>query len=466
MSVSPTVYFSSKKENPKTNIQFTIKDINEIINIDLDSYMELPLVLNETKYILKLNLQFNLNDKEAITNVNYDFIEQEECLLTFINEMKNKIENIIEEENKKVEELESIIKLKNERLKEVMELEENINKIKLEKDLLLKEKLKQEEDFKIYKHNQQVKYYTEQNVLLKELVNKVIKLEEEIKLSNSFYVEDDEQHNKTMEEIKAKNYKIQRENEKLKEELNETDLTNTDLKVELNETDTELKEKLNETDLTNTDLKVELNETDTELKEKLNETDLKKDELINTDHHKEDEQEKTVPFEFESKKFDQGKIISYLKNELENINKDEKDLDTLNDEKINKLKEKYEQIPTFIPKEIINDPNNESLKLEEEIYDHLKLIISDDLNMIYTNLIYVITELMKFVETFNMEGFDKKQFIIDSIKKFLIYQKMDSHETDFILDTICPELIDILLLVDKRKIIIGKKLNCFIPWCA
>ena len=430
MSVLPTFYFSSKKENPKTNIQLTIKDINEIINIDLDSYMELPLVLNETKYILKLNLKFNLNDKDPITNINYNFAEQEVCLLTFMNGVKNKIENIIEEENKKVEEIESITKLKNKRLKEVMELEENINKIKLEKDSLLKEKLKQEEDFKIYKYNQQIKFQTEQNVLLKELVNKVIKLEGEIKLTNSFYTEDDVQHNKIMEEIKAKNDKIQRTNEKLKQQL--------------------IKSDVKEDELIKSDVK----------EDELIKSDVKEDELS-----KSDVKEEKVD-EFESKKFDQNKIISYLKKELENINKDEKDLDTLNDEKINKLKEKYEQIPTFIPKEIIDDPNNESFKLEEEIYEHLKLIISDDSNMIYTNLIYVITELMKFVETFNMEGFDKKQFIIDSIKKFLTYQKMNSPETDFILDTICPELIDILLLVDKRKIIIKKKLNCFIPWCA
>ena len=42
---------------------------------------------------------------------------------------------------------------------------------------------------------------------------------------------------------------------------------------------------------------------------------------------------------------------------------------------------------------------------------------------------------------------------------------MNTEETDVILDTVCPELIDILLLVDKRKIIIRKKLNCFLPFC-
>ena len=73
---------------------------------------------------------------------------------------------------------------------------------------------------------------------------------------------------------------------------------------------------------------------------------------------------------------------------------------------------------------------------------------------------------MKFVENFNLEGVDKKSLIIQSIKKFLIYENMSSNEIDIILNKVCPELIDILLLVDKRKIIIRKKLNCFIPWCS
>ena len=44
--------------------------------------------------------------------------------------------------------------------------------------------------------------------------------------------------------------------------------------------------------------------------------------------------------------------------------------------------------------------------------------------------------------------------------------KAKNYPTDLVLDTVCPELIDILLLVDKRKIVINKKMNCFFPWCA
>ena len=120
--------------------------------------------------------------------------------------------------------------------------------------------------------------------------------------------------------------------------------------------------------------------------------------------------------------------------------------------------------------ETIKDPDNDvidkALSIQLKMLEHLKLIISDNPEMLYTNLIHIVTELMKYVETINTEDCDKKTLIIKSIKTFLEYQKMNSPETDLILDTICPELIDVLLLVDKRKIVFKRKLNCFLPWCA
>jgi hypothetical protein len=120
--------------------------------------------------------------------------------------------------------------------------------------------------------------------------------------------------------------------------------------------------------------------------------------------------------------------------------------------------------------ETIKDPDNDvidkALKIQLNMLEHLKLIVSDNPEMIYTNMIHIITELMKYVETINTEDLDKKTLIIKSIKTFLEYQKLNSSETDLILDTVCPELIDVLLLVDKRKIVFKRKLNCFLPWCA
>jgi len=120
--------------------------------------------------------------------------------------------------------------------------------------------------------------------------------------------------------------------------------------------------------------------------------------------------------------------------------------------------------------ENIKDPDShvidKALSIQLNMLEHLRLIISDNPEMIYTNIIHIITELMKYVETINTEDLDKKTLIIKSIKTFLQYQKMNSPETDLILDIVCPELIDVLLLVDKRKIVFKKKFNCFLPWCA
>ncbi len=73
---------------------------------------------------------------------------------------------------------------------------------------------------------------------------------------------------------------------------------------------------------------------------------------------------------------------------------------------------------------------------------------------------------MKYVETINTEDFDKKKLIIETIREFLKAQNMLTPETETFLETICPELIEVLLLVDKGKISIKKKFNCFVPWCA
>jgi hypothetical protein len=167
----------------------------------------------------------------------------------------------------------------------------------------------------------------------------------------------------------------------------------------------------------------------------------------------------------EKQSFNSKEIISYLKTELETIALDDKELDNkdIESDKLNYIKEKYKVENEH---KAVDPIVEDCLTIQENIYTHIKDIVSGNSSMIYTNLIYVITELMKFIENFNTEGVDKKQIIIKSIKQFLIDEQMNSEETDIILDTVCPELIDILLLVDKRKIIIRKKLNCFFPFCG
>ena len=72
---------------------------------------------------------------------------------------------------------------------------------------------------------------------------------------------------------------------------------------------------------------------------------------------------------------------------------------------------------------------------------------------------------MKFVDNFDLAGKDKKSVIINTIHKYLLDANTEKN-IDYIINTICPELIDILISIDKRKIKIKQKMNCFIPWCS
>ena len=178
----------------------------------------------------------------------------------------------------------------------------------------------------------------------------------------------------------------------------------------------------------------------------------------------------------EENKFDETSIIKYLKEALESLKNDDeelsKDKKNIEKDKIQYFKEKYnvdfdddiiKNKKDLTPKSLDTSTNSE-LQIEDEIYTQLLNIMSGNKDMIFTNLIYIVTELMKFVENFNLEGVDKKKLIIESIRKFLIVEHMNNPEINIILDKVCPELIDILLLVDKRKIIIKRKIRCFIPW--
>ena len=72
--------------------------------------------------------------------------------------------------------------------------------------------------------------------------------------------------------------------------------------------------------------------------------------------------------------------------------------------------------------------------------------------------------MMKFVEKFNLNGDEKKKLILSTLEKYLYNVDLQLGEKhDYILSTICPELIDILISVDSRKIKIRKQFKCF-PW--
>ena len=85
--------------------------------------------------------------------------------------------------------------------------------------------------------------------------------------------------------------------------------------------------------------------------------------------------------------------------------------------------------------------------------------LTNQLTCIAKGIIYAhITNRDLFIDNFQIKGNEKKSIIISTIKKYLEEQKYENIE--YIIHTVCPELIDILISVDKRKIMIKKRISC------
>ena len=112
----------------------------------------------------------------------------------------------------------------------------------------------------------------------------------------------------------------------------------------------------------------------------------------------------------------------------------------------------------------IENVNDDTQKKENQLLYHLKFLLSVGDVSLSGNMIYIVTQMMKFVEKFNLNGDEKKKLILSTLEKYLYNVDLQLGEKhDYILSTICPELIDILISVDSRKIKIRKQFKCF-PW--
>jgi len=193
------------------------------------------------------------------------------------------------------------------------------------------------------------------------------------------------------------------------------------------------------------------------------------------------EDDKTEDDKTEDDKTEDGKIEDDKteddKTEDDKTEDDKTEDDKIEDDKIEDdkrykelCKEKNEIQDTLL-KLVENEKNNENIinlnefnTIKNKIYNHLKIIISSK-SINSNNIVYILTELMKFIEIFKIKGVDKKTIILSTLRKFLIDENYDSDKINFIIDTICNELIDIFISIDKRKITIRKNVSCFVPWC-
>jgi hypothetical protein len=198
------------------------------------------------------------------------------------------------------------------------------------------------------------------------------------------------------------------------------------------------------------------------------ETKVKEEDMISKENEESKvKEEDMILKENEESKVNEEDII--IINEEPKIIKPKIKIRTPDDEKKNFLNKKKPIIETKLL-ELLNDSktnnfinktikvdNKERNDIEDKILYHLKLITLSSMD-ISTNIIFIVTELMKFIDNYNLKGIEKKNIIISTIKKFL--EDENYPNKDYITNTICPELIDILISIDKRKIIIRKNISC------
>ena len=187
---------------------------------------------------------------------------------------------------------------------------------------------------------------------------------------------------------------------------------------------------------------------------------------------------------------DDKPIIEYINNENNNLNSKEKydeeeDIKSQsssmnssesikkykikngeNEVDINSIKIKKMTVEDKVLQLLDDDPMDYKISLQKKIDYQLRLTTAMNNISPTKNIIFIITELMKYIDNFDLSGEDKKNIIISSVKTFLTNEKINEQDINFIVNTVCPELIDILVSVDKRNITIKKKISCIFPWCS
>ena len=109
-------------------------------------------------------------------------------------------------------------------------------------------------------------------------------------------------------------------------------------------------------------------------------------------------------------------------------------------------------------------PNND---LENKLLYHLIVLLQDQ-KLSKDNLLYIIVELMKYINNFDVKGTDKKSFILYILRNFI-----DTNEDDIqnkedmkrFLTIFSNDFVDIVSAISDKKLRIKLKKSCFFPLC-
>ena len=126
--------------------------------------------------------------------------------------------------------------------------------------------------------------------------------------------------------------------------------------------------------------------------------------------------------------------------------------DSLQDSKINpkKRKQKFKR---------------ENEDTENKLLYHLILLLQDQ-KINNETLMYIVVELMKYMNNYQIKGKDKKNSILFILKNFINTNNNDiSNKEDILIfiDKFLDEFVNIISAISDKKIRIKQKASCFIP---
>lgn len=105
--------------------------------------------------------------------------------------------------------------------------------------------------------------------------------------------------------------------------------------------------------------------------------------------------------------------------------------------------------------------------IENKLLYHLIVLLQDQ-KLNKDTLMYIIVELMKYINNFNIKGKEKKSYILYILRNFI-----DTNEDDIenkedmksFLTIFSNDFIDIISAISDKKIRIKLKTSCFFPLC-
>lgn len=107
-----------------------------------------------------------------------------------------------------------------------------------------------------------------------------------------------------------------------------------------------------------------------------------------------------------------------------------------------------------------DDISKNELHIIKELYFHLKILCSRNEEILKDRFIYIIAELLRLITPYKLTDINNKRLIIMTIKLLIENEHIASDNLNITIDFILNDVIDVMILIDRRKIKIKERLSC------